>query len=73
MEWTDVKVKLPEDFKQVIVWCGFKNVLHITSIQIQNITTANHEVIPIRTWEGITDQQVTHWMPLPNKPIDDNN
>jgi len=68
MKWTDVKDKLPEDFQPVIVWCGFKNVLHITSIQMQQITTANHEVITIRTWQDLTNQQVTHWIPLPELP-----
>ena len=68
MKWISVREELPRDFKSVIVWEGFKNELHITSIQMQNITTANHKVFSIRTWEGLINQQVTHWMPLPELP-----
>ena len=67
-EWISVKERLPEDFEQVIVLCEFKKSLHISSIQFQTITTAKHQLIDIRTWEGLINPQVTHWMYLSKPP-----
>ena len=68
MKWISVKDRLPEDFVPVIALLGIRQVVEISSIQNQNITTAANEIIKIKTWQGLTNCQVTHWMPMPELP-----
>ncbi len=68
MKWIKVKEKLPEHGVPVIVLLGVRQVIEISSVQRQTVTTAENDLIKINTWVGVTNCQVTHWMPMPELP-----
>lgn len=69
MTWISVKDKLPEEE-------GFymtkTNTISMTpSIKIEKRyykTYKNHLEIEVPAWGTMSDQRVTHWMPLPDPP-----
>ena len=67
MDWICVEDRLPEMHRQVIVRL-FVGRLEISSVQYENYTEADQTIHAMKTWAGLVNPQVTHWMPLPNLP-----
>lgn len=61
--WISVKERLPEPYTRVIGYMAWKA---ITAIEFQN----NHWY-SIDHLEPLPDEAVTHWMPLPQPPKED--
>ncbi len=66
--WISVKDRLPELGVHVIALLAVRGKLKISSIQRENITTAENDIIEMNTWCGLINCQVTHWMELPSLP-----
>jgi len=62
MEWIKVSEKLPEKFESVLVYDGKKIFLAYIHI--------NSWICVCECYEGSSVIDVTHWMPLPEKPKD---
>ena len=63
-KWISVRDRLPENGIQVLVLLHTKEI-RLTSVQYQNITCADHEIIQIRTWHNIPNEQAEYWTTAP--------
>lgn len=68
-EWIPVEGRLPENGVQVVIYLSVTGTIQMSSIQERNITMANQEIIKIKVWEGASNEQVTHWTPIPDKIV----
>lgn len=68
-QWISVKDRLPEKEQKVLVFykaIGEKNRIH-NDVIATNWRKSNGDFIPFR------DYEITHWMPLPDPPVDGGN
>jgi len=61
MEWIDVKKKLPQDDKEVLIWDG-------NYIEIGFMEYKDGAPVIWRNVEWMETNHISHWMPLPSPP-----
>ena len=59
MKWISVKERLPEDFDTKVVWTD-RGILYLATFTGLRWYTSGGDTI--------RDEEVTHWMPLPDPP-----
>lgn len=73
MEWISVKDKLPEYKKgctQIVIVSGYEDgekYVHYAEIHAYGKSIESSDIFSIPGW---SDMNVTHWMPLPDKPTE---
>lgn len=74
MKWISVKDSLPEDEQHVIGFCSTGNnpVLHVEPLLYQTYVKGDPSWAYLFAYNEGYDYatRVTHWMPLPDAPID---
>ena len=77
MKWISVKDQLPEIDAWVLVYCDdMSNTYHVTKLYDENkyyrdkARTRKDKYPPSLVWSSDESyiEEVTHWMPLPQKP-----
>lgn len=66
-KWIPVTERLPKEWEEVLVWsyCGFCEVAVYLGIKGKWRVTWNHDLLE--------EDTVTHWMPLPEPPKEEEN
>lgn len=69
-EWISVSDRLPEDDEPVLIYYGFPGYNMIIGLAWYNANDPDGVYTWCWEWddEPITEQTVTHWMPLPDAP-----
>ena len=70
--WISVEDRLPKEEGLVLVIANGKPMNNITLVDAYELGEYTDEGWIIDAWPGWEDAQVTHWMPLPEPPKEDN-
>lgn len=70
--WISVEDRLPKEEGLVLVIANGKPMDNITLVDAYELGEYTDEGWIIDAWPGWEDAQVTHWMPLPEPPKEDN-